>query len=642
MDKNGNRYSCDRANSFGKNRHMDRAAHNNKQGIVFMVSSAEALRQRLPAQDLSRLSLVSHQPKKLMEWVAALPMMNVGETSRQVFQTLQEIGRLNIDEVMRFELLEILRPTVHALGTALAKHYLNQSVMLPDRATKVATLAQAMQSHLANGYKLVALATLEKLTHHKRDVEIMKLAAQALHRSISELTGNLLRSTQLYLNTPPRLWLELHTLYLAAVENQMATSLRITDSAHRHTDKSTIEDAYKRALLLATCKPNKLRQGEIAQVYELSELWAPLVSLKEFSTTSELFVFDLSTDAPPTYRSLAQASDAAHVRAIDPPALVERLNELKLTIQSGTRAHGEAALSLSLLQHLILAWSELSERSFSRVTHDGTLQASLGLTATHYFMSGGQDFDIMMMGDQGRFQMVADSDNPFLKAKPITVHRPDERTGKDVWSLAFGNTDTEPKEREIAEKLQDKQAATASRYESHTCQIINISPGGYCIEWSGEVPAGVRAGEILGLHEESQPGWSVGVIRWVKQLPGHGAQLGIEVLAPKAKPCGARVIKKTGDATEYMRTLLLPELKAINRPATLITPALTFRSGYKLVLNLDGEEVKAHLMQQVSATPSFCQFEFQLMRRPQENEEEAGQGDTTSNDDDFDSIWASL
>lgn len=611
---------------------------------MFMVSSAEILRQRLPTQDLSRLSLVSHQPKKLQEWIAALPMMNVGETSRQVFQTLQEICRLNnIDVAARFELLEILRPTVHTLGAALAKHYLNQSVMLPDRATKVATLAQAMQSHLANGYKLVALAALEKLTPHKHDVEIMKLAAQGIHRAISELTGNLLRSTQLYLNTPPRLWLELHTLYLTAAEHQMATALRVNDSSHRHTDKSTIEDVYKRALLLATCKPNKLRQSEIAQVHELGEMWAPLVSLKEFSRTSELFVFDLSKDAPPTYRSPAQASDAAHVRAIDPATLVKRLNELKQIAQSGSpKAHGEAALSLSLLEHLILAWSELSERSFSRVTHDGTLQASIGLTATHYFMSGNQSFDIMMKGEQGLFQMVADTDNPFLKAKPITLYRPDEVSGKDVWSLAFGNVDTESREQPLAHKQQGKQPDPGARYDTHTCQIVNISPGGYCIEWAGEVPASVRAGEILGLHEESQPGWSIGVIRWVKQLPGHGAQLGIEVLAPKAKPCGARVIKKTGDATEYMRTLLLPELKAINRPATLITPALTFRSGYKLLLNLDGEEIKAHLTRQVSATPSFCQFEFQLTRRTQDTGEEPAQSSNTSSDDDFDSIWASL
>jgi hypothetical protein len=610
-----------------------------------MVSSVETLRQRLPSQDLSRLSLVSHQPKKLKEWIAALPMINVGETSRQVFQTLQEICRLNVDPAERFELLEILRSTVHTLNNALAKHYLNQSVMLPERATKVATLAQAMQSHLANGYKLVALDVQAKLEHHKRDIELPKLAAQATHRAITELTGNLLRSTQLYLNTPPRLWLELHALYLLAVELQQSSALKVSDSAeHPHSEKSTITDAYVRALLLATCKPNKLRQGEIAQVYQMSEIWAPLVTLKELSNNSELFVFDLAKDAPPTYRSLAQASEASHVRAIDPALLVERLNTLKQTAQSTTpMARGEAALTLALLQHLIQAWSELSERSFSRTTHDGVLKASLGLTPTHYFLSGRRDFEIMMQGDQARF-MITDADNPFLKAKPISVQRPDDRTGKDVWSMAFGNVETESKEKEREFNLKFQEAApdAAPRYDTYDCQIVNISPGGYCIEWSGEVPTNVRAGEILGLHEESgQSSWSIGVIRWVKQLPGHGAQLGIEILAPKAKPCGARVIKKTGDATEYMRTLLLPELKAINRPATLITPALTFRPGYKVLLNLDGEEVKAHLTQQVSATSSFCQFEFQLVRRPQENAPGIPRVDDTP-DDDFDSIWASL
>jgi len=328
------------------------------QGIVFMASSADILRQRLPAQDLTRLSLVSHQPKKLKEWVAALPMINVGETSRQVFQTLQEINRLHMDAAARFELLEILRPTVHTLGNALAKHYLNQSVMLPDRATKVATLAQAMQSHLANGYKLVVVAGLDRLDHHKRDVELMKLCAQAIHRAITELTGNLLRSTQLYLNTPPRLWLELHSLYLLAVGHQLATALRVVDSvSQRQVEKSSIEEAYKRTLLLATCKPNKLRQSEIAQIYQLGEIWAPLVELREFGS-GELFVFDLSRDAPPTYRTLAQASEAAHVRAIDPTPLVERLNELRViahlaedpglinAFESGQDIHSATAASI--------------------------------------------------------------------------------------------------------------------------------------------------------------------------------------------------------------------------------------------------------------------------------------------------------
>lgn len=602
-----------------------------------MVSSAEPLRQRLPAQDLSRLSLVNHQPRKLKEWVDALPMMNVGETSRLVFQTLQELTRLQADAAERLELLELLRPTVHAVCNALSKHYLNQSVMLPERATKVATLAQAMQSHLATGYKLVVLALLDKLGR-KRDPETVRLTTTATHRAITELTGNLLRSTQLYLSTPPNLWLELHTLYLLSAEQQL--TLPVSDNLGRYTEKSTVEESYIRALLLATCKPNKLRQSEIAQICQLSELWAPLIRLREFSGSGELFVFDLSRDAPPTYRTQAKADASDHVRAIMPTALVEHLNEVFRQAQQGNpKASGEAALSPGLLHHLVQAWSELSERSFSRTSHDGTLDISLGLTATHYFLAGKHDFDTMMQGIQSKF-MIQDADNPFLKAKPVGGPRPDERTGKDVWSMAFGNVETN-EQHEYKLAFQEKEQEGPDRYDTHQCQIVNISPGGYCVEWAGDVPASVKAGEILGLREEGEGGWSVGVIRWVKQLPGHGAQVGIEVLAPKAKPCGARVIKKTGEATEYMRTLLLPELKAIGRPATLITPALTFRTGYKLVLKLDGEELKAHLTQQVSTTQSFSQFEFALMRRPSDTETTA-KADSRPEDEDFDSIWASL
>jgi hypothetical protein len=608
-----------------------------------MVSSAEILRQRLPVQDLGRLSLVSHHPKKLKEWVGGLPMINVGESSRQVFQTLQELTRLQVDVATRIELLEILRPVVHALCNALAKHYLNQSVMLPERATKVAALAQSMQSHLATGYKQAVVESLERLAQSKREPEVVKTAALVIHRAITELTGNLLRSTQLYLNTLPQLWLELHSLYLYAVAQQLAHSPQVADAVvQHHAAQSSVEDAYKRALLLATCKPNKLRQAEVAQIHQLAEIWAPLVTLKEMSGNSELFVFDLAKDAPPTYRTTAQAADADHVRAIDPSRLVERLNELKRAAQGAMpRGSGESALSLSLLEHLVQAWSELSERSFSRVAHDGTLEACLGLTALHYFLSGGRDFDTMMRGDQSRY-LVSETNNPFLKTKAVE-HRADDRTGRDVWSLAFGGSSGG-----VSEKKPDfnlgfqEQVDETPRYDTHNCQIVNISPGGYCIEWSGDVPASVRAGEILGLREADNASWSIGVIRWVKQLPGHGAQLGIEVLSPKAKPCGARVIKKTGEATEYMRTLLLPELKTINRPATLITPALTFRTGYKVGLNLDAEEVKAHLSKQLSATPSFCQFEFSVLRKPSAGPDDAPQQGTPGDEENFDSIWSSL
>jgi hypothetical protein len=620
-----------------------------------MVSSAESLRQRLPAQDLQRLSLVSAQPKKLHDWLTSLPMVNVGESARQVYVTIQEVNRLSVEENQRFLLLESIRPTVHYLCQALAKHYLNQSVALPDKATKVATLAQAMQNHLATGYKLVVLNTLRKLGP-RRDPEQLKLISQAIHRALSDLSGTLVRSSQLYLHTPSRLWLELHGLYLIAAELQL-TDAKTKESYPHYLEQTSIEDVYVRALLLATCKPNKLRQQEIAQVYELSELWAPLVNLRKLSAGDELFVFDLLRDAPPTYRSLGRAGEAGEFRAIDPQELVSRLQSLLQDPQLGhPKARGEASLTGPLVQHLIQSWSELTERSFQRISHDGQLEICLGLTATHYFLAGGVDFESLRQGGREKF-LVANEENPFNRPS-YQRNKEDERGQVDVWSSAFGTAPNRTASGDFQFQFNDQRdevrAAAAApvapeptrdAYDRFHCQIVNISPGGYCIEWLGTVPGTVKAGELLGLRESGHHDWSLGVIRWVRQIPGHGAQLGLEVLAPKATPCGARVIKKTGDSTEFMRTLLLPELKALGRPATLITPNLTFRAGYKIVLVLGQEEEKAQLMTLISTTQSFSQFEFQLMRKVQEagaQEEIKPKAVVRDDEDDFDTIWSSL
>ena len=144
--------------------------------------------------------------------------------------------------------------------------------------------------------------------------------------------------------------------------------------------------------------------------------------------------------------------------------------------------------------------------------------------------------------------------------------------------------------------------------------------------------------------------WNIGVIRWVKQLPTQGAEAGVEILSARAKPCGARVLKKTGESTEYMRTLLLPEMKSLHRPATLITPNLTFRSGYRIIIRLGNEEVKAQLTTESLSTQSFSQFEFALLQS-QETMQAAvtaspggasRTGSESAGKDDFDSLWTNL
>ena len=230
-----------------------------------MEQPAQTVRLKLPEQDLPHLTLGADQPKKLEQWVESLPIMNMGETARQLYQFIQELNRLQIDSKLRFQLLEVVRPSILHVSESLQKHYLNQSLVLPEKARRVASLAQALQGHLANGYKLVAVRGIRKV----KDKAVRRAVTTAIHRAVTALGDTLLRCYQLYFPSPRHLWLELHQLFLLAeLHGISGTAVEDGDG------ESSIQSAYARCLLLATAKPNQLRQQELAGIYKAAFSWA--------------------------------------------------------------------------------------------------------------------------------------------------------------------------------------------------------------------------------------------------------------------------------------------------------------------------------------------------------------------------------
>lgn len=610
------------------------------------MEQPKSIRLRLPEQDLYHLTLGSTNPKKMQEWVESLPMVNVGESSRQLYQLIQELNRLKTDGKSRFALLEAVRMALVHVERQLGKHYLGQSVVLPEKTRKIASLANALQVHLAIGYKLVAIDTIRKA----RDKDIGRIATTAIHRAITSMGETLLRGYQLYLPTPRFHWLELHQLYLLAAGHDLE-NIEVEDKSFKRVQSSTVREAYVRTLLLATARPNQLRQQEIELVWDATEEWCDLVAINDTRQNSDIFAFDLQTDAPPTYRKLASQHTDEILRSIDAKGLSGRL---KLAADSGLlpEKHTEFAFprgfSRELAMHLSQAWGNLTERAFARLAASGTIDICIGLGAAHYFLSDGADFDSQIRGRTLKV-LHEEHDNPFLRAR---VGRSGEQIDvTDAWSQAFdggaarmsdsidfsgvalGNVQSL-----VAD--QNRQGVPKQKFDSYQCSIVNSSPGGYCVEWAGEMPSHIRTGELIGLRESGMATWSVGVIRWVKQLPGKGAQLGIELLAPRATPCATRAIKPSGDMTEWMRTLLLPELRAIGQEATLVTPSIAFNIGYKVLINLQGNENRVVLHRQLNATPGFRQFMFRDLDQPARAAEDPNA--STAGGEDFDSIWSSL
>ncbi len=614
-----------------------------------MSSSVEGSPLKIPPQDLDILSFAQPNPKRVREWVEGLPQMNVGETAKRIYAAVQEISRLRTDSESRFQMLEAMRGPIHFVCNALSKHFLNKPVVLPAKEAKIANLAQALQNHLATGYKVVASQVLARCK--AGDKEARRMCTRALHRAITEMNLVLLRSFQLYFPAPPGYWRELHQIFLVGESSDLLTTP--IDDAEEAGLNTTLYDAYRRSLLISTAKPNQLRQAQIEQVYTASANWFRFCEVAPANINKGLYTLNLTADSHPVYPALQKRPDNAHFARFFDASRISELLRVHLQLAAG-QPHPErdfvvpVDMQADLIRILIQAWGVLTERAFTRIEENGQIKMCIGLSATHYFVSDRQDFNKHVRGMSETLLHLDDS-NRFLASGP--THRRDVIESHDVWGLQVDRkVSLGGKELSIEEKVRAHQnqppTVDSDKYPSYVCDIVNTSPGGFCISWKQDVPPQVRTGEIIGIKEQDGQPWSIGVIRWVKQFRNEGARMGIELLAPKAESCGTQVIQKKGGITEFMRTLILPELKAVGQPATLITPNISFAVGCKININIDGAVNKAQLVKQVASTASFCQFQYKMLTQsgtesPPTSKPLQSSG-PASTDDDFDSIWSSL
>lgn len=592
---------------------------------------------RIPEQKTASLSFCDTAPKAFRAWTSQLPMANTGEVSRQLYHAIIEINQLFIAPQQRMQLLELIRGRIHFVCEELSRHYLGMSISLPEKQRKIANLSQALQLHLASGYKICVLELLE----NGRPGKNRKAVAIAIHRAITELASTIVRSHQLYCPSPAHSWLECHRLYRYARDHKLA-EYPVDDDSLPHRPASTINCCYKRLLLLGCARPNQLRQSELMQVYELLDTWSEFAQCGPEADADSLFVVKPEKDTPPVYRSLLEDEPEQDHYGFDTRELSAMIQEaMQNRREQGhydTDLHIPDSTSETLLTHLSQALGILAKRNFNRIASQGSLQVCVGLSAAHYYIAGEKSFAEFLRGNDPDQHPGLGEDNPF--------RRPFRQNG-DIWSGAHDVAPSEDRIHSSDAPINFKAAgttrpATTDRNcpKAHLATLVNTSPGGYCVAWEEGVPGGLQAGEILGVREQSSHPWSLALVRWIRQMRNHGTQIGIELIAPSAAPCAVKLIQKTGNSSEYLRGLLLPEIVVARQAATLVTPRLPFQPGSRISLLHDGREDQGLLKEKLTATGSISQFELKLHKATLDMDD--SHSVTGTNEDEFDSLWPSL
>ena len=601
-----------------------------------MDSPKAPIKLHIPATPLAQPTICAGNVEGITRWAKELPMANTGESARRLYHAIRELNQWNTDPLLRFKVLEVIRPYIYSICTLLNKHFLQSSISLNEKQLKIANLSQALQGHLATGYKLVVAHSIARLSAADKPSKIVTLA---IHRAIADTSQTILRAFQLYCQPPEHAWLEVNQLLLLAEMNGL-TAYQVSDRQTRFLSSSTIKDVFVRAHLLGTAKPNNLRQQDLAQLYDASELWAEYVSLTDADDESALFIINLHRDRPGQYRQHLRDAQKPLFRSLNTEELVKALKLWAANPGGSHKITVPGKLSDNLLSHAIQSWGIHWQRSFRRSPSDGKIRLCIGLSATHYYSGGMTDFELMLAR---------------MKPKAVEGDATQPDTGKtstdDVWANAFdagGSRIADNPTMNIdaiefinKHKKDDDDGEQHIKYPSHEVNLINSSPGGYCLHWNGNVPPSIQAGELIGIQEGGIRHWSIGVIRWIRHLRDEGTQLGIELLAPKAEIGAARLLQKTGSNGPLMRALLLPAIKAIAQPATLLLPRMPFRTGNKIELMFETEQGRYQLTKRLASTSSFGQFQFRATGGAQQRHTNL-QSTPTSIDDDFDSIWNKL
>jgi len=602
----------------------------------------------IPAQSIEYSDAPYLKPKDAERWIAELPTAHIGETARLIFKAMTELNRVNISANHRFKILELFREPFNHVTQSLLKHYLGQAFPLSPKTQKIAELTQELQWEIANGYKVLIGDRIAGVGSKLDD----KTLLTTIYRAMQYLSETLLKSYLIYAPPNNQAWLELNRLFLFAEHNGLVAE-PVKDDLLSPEQPNTISFLFKQTVLLAIANPYRLSQFDILKVNTFLKEWTKYTHLHVLENIAKpigLFTIDLEQNAPPSYYNASKHEGSQYIRVLDTSELTRILRDQIDSYEEEDsqfitqNALNSKDLPPKTIKRLILAWGAVPKRNFSRKGCKEKVKVTLGLSETHFFIS-------QQMDKQEIANRAADANKPIdfidkADFNPEPSPKDEKLPQPDIWDIA-ANPNARKSEFElpsfssIRNNAKDTfgKAQYNENYDCYDCLLINESAGGFCISWDNAAATKTVIGSLISIknHGQSESEWNIGVIRWIKTAENNAMYIGIELISPNAQPIASKNISRKNDGESFTRSLLLPELRSIKQPQTLITKSL-YQVGDKLELDIHGQSIKVKLTKLIESTSTFGQFQFSIIRTVKKVTEQ----DKMDRIKNFDSIWTSI
>src|SRR3989344_8006558 len=323
----------------------------------------------------------------------------------------------------------------------------------------------------------------------------------------------------------------------------------------------------------------------IDRIHYYLDRWASIAQLTKVTQTYNptcQFLIDHEKDhAGIVYSADTVPDKLNHCRLLNTVELARQAHAQLTLIKSGLTPPPDGLqenffqeAGQDLLKRSISAWGINPQRSFRRSQRsDHRVDIAVGLDAINYWINGGKKFVV--------------SSN-FVGPMP-------QRT-----PLGIEEKKTPP--------------ARLSEREYSTWDVEDESAGGLSLSKTGQINVPVHVGDLVITRP---PGigsaWSVGVIRWVKSAASSNVDIGIQHLAPSAEPAVIKTVSEKKIESDFLPALLLPEIKPLKQPQTLITQRGICKPGAEIFMDNGYRLYRIAPTRLVEASHSFEQFSFDIL-----------------------------
>ncbi len=587
-------------------------------------------------------------PREVRHWANELPVANIGETARQVYNALVSFNRTQIPTLVRTEVVELFREPVRYINTNIAKHYANSGFPLSPKGRKAAQLANALCAELANAYKILFL---DQLKADERNFN-QKLIIVAAQRAILYLSERLYHTLLVYRDYPPHLWREANYLYAWAMQNHVE-DIPVRESSVFSLNRKkarSIQFVYTLMTMLATVNPYRLRQSQLRRLHARLTEWAPRVVLKpawEAGNESTLFYVNLWSDEPPMRHYSGMQRRDARFLALDLAGAVEAAREEFDHAEWESPAYLEtpdAPLSRTILKPLIRHWTKATERRFPRTETRAEIEAVVGLSNLLRLLEKRQQAQQAERPTEkpGRRQPRSSAsrltwnDSVF---STLSIQSPSLSLEGDTSSFlsepGLGGSSSMLQSNGGRETIFERNVKEPETL--FTVLTYNQSVEGYCLTWNNDLSARVRVGDVIGIRSPKNPEeFGVGITRWLKQDRDNKVYIGLQVLSSNCSRVTVSPLGPPGPSRQNQyRCLLLSTADSARNEHSLMTNSHVFEPGTELTLTTEFGSHRIRLTRWLESNNNFVQYQFEYL-------DEASQPEEPGGEDDFKNFWSEL